>query len=182
MSDGPKPHVGGPILPPGAPTVFLAGMPAAVVGAMCTCAGPPDTIARGSTTVFIGGKPAARMGDTTVHGGIITAGAPTVLIGDSGGGGAGGAQAATMSAARASAAAFVSTAAPPPDPASVWTEIELVDEDGLPVAGESYVVTTGDGRRIEGSLDANGHARIDGLKPGSYRVDFPCMDGRSWDA
>ena len=81
MFDGPKPHVGGPILPPGAPTVFLAGMPAAVVGATCTCAGPPDAIARGSATVFIDGKPAARMGDTTVHGGVITAGAPTVLIG-----------------------------------------------------------------------------------------------------
>lgn len=25
MSDGPKPHVGGPILPPGAPTVFIGG-------------------------------------------------------------------------------------------------------------------------------------------------------------
>ena len=32
MSDGPKPHVGGPILPPGAPTVLIGGMPAARVG------------------------------------------------------------------------------------------------------------------------------------------------------
>jgi uncharacterized Zn-binding protein involved in type VI secretion len=56
-------------------------MPAAVVGDMCTCTGPPDTIAAGSATVFIGGKPAARMGDSTAHGGSIVAGAPTVLIG-----------------------------------------------------------------------------------------------------
>ena len=49
LSDGPKPHVGGPILPPGAPTVLIAGMPAARVGDMCTCVGPPDTIAMGST-------------------------------------------------------------------------------------------------------------------------------------
>ena len=35
MFDGPKPHVGGPILPPGAPTVLIGGMPAARVGDMC---------------------------------------------------------------------------------------------------------------------------------------------------
>jgi uncharacterized Zn-binding protein involved in type VI secretion len=80
LSDGPKPHVGGPILPPGAPTVLIGGMPAARVGDMATCAGPPDTIAAGSSKVMIGGMPAARMGDQTAHGGIITVGAPTVMI------------------------------------------------------------------------------------------------------
>jgi uncharacterized Zn-binding protein involved in type VI secretion len=50
MFDGPKPHVGGPIMPPGAPTVLIGGMPA------------------------------ARMGDSTVHGGVITLGAPNVMI------------------------------------------------------------------------------------------------------
>lgn len=75
------PHVGGPILPPGTPTVLIGGMPAATVGDMCTCVGPPDTILMGSTTVFIGGKPAARMGDPTAHGGSIVLGCPTVLIG-----------------------------------------------------------------------------------------------------
>ena len=76
-----SPHVGGPILPPGVPTVMIGGQPAATVGSMCTCAGPPDSIVMGSQTVFIGGKPAARMGDTTAHGGQITLGCPTVLIG-----------------------------------------------------------------------------------------------------
>ena len=64
MVDGVKPHVGGPILPPGMPTVLIGGMPAARVGDMCTCVGPPDVIAMGSTKVMIGGQPAARMGDT----------------------------------------------------------------------------------------------------------------------
>ena len=81
LSDGPKPHVGGPIMPPGEPTVLIEGMPAAVLGNMCTCAGPPDTIAAGSGTVLIGGKPAARLGDSTAHGGSIILGAFTVLIG-----------------------------------------------------------------------------------------------------
>jgi len=86
----PIPHVGGIISGPGCPTVLIGNMPAATVGDMCICVGPPDTVAIGSTGVLIGGKPAARIGDTTAHGGVIVAGCPTVLIGEtSGGGGAG---------------------------------------------------------------------------------------------
>ncbi len=75
------PHVGGPVLPPGAPTVLIGGLPAACVGDMLVCTGPPDSIIMGSATVMIGGKPAARMGDSTAHGGTIVLGCPTVLIG-----------------------------------------------------------------------------------------------------
>jgi uncharacterized Zn-binding protein involved in type VI secretion len=75
------PHVGGPILPPGAPTVLIGGLPAARVGDMCVCTGPPDSIIAGSGTVLIEGMPAARMGDSTAHGGTIVLGEPTVLIG-----------------------------------------------------------------------------------------------------
>ncbi len=81
MVTGVVPHVGGPILGPGVPTVLIAGMPAAVLGDMCSCVGSPDTIVVGSATVMIGGKPAARMGDSTAHGGSIVLGAPTVMIG-----------------------------------------------------------------------------------------------------
>ena len=68
-------------MPPGCPTVLIGGMPAARVGDMCTCTGPPDTIVKGSGTVLIGGMPAARMGDSTAHGGTIMLGCPTVMIG-----------------------------------------------------------------------------------------------------
>lgn len=81
MVTGTVPHVGGPIVGPGSPTVLIAGMPAAVMGDSCVCTGPPDSIVKGSATVMIGGKPAARLGDTTAHGGSIVAGAPTVMIG-----------------------------------------------------------------------------------------------------
>lgn len=81
MSTGPVPHVGGPVTGPGVPTVLVGGMPAAVVGDMLVCTGPPDVIVKGSATVLIGGKPAARMGDSTGHGGTIVAGLPTVMIG-----------------------------------------------------------------------------------------------------
>jgi uncharacterized Zn-binding protein involved in type VI secretion len=75
------PHVGGPILPPGCMTVLIGFMPAARVGDMCTCVGPPDSIAMGSMTVMIGNMPAARLGDPTTHGGVIVVGLPTVMIG-----------------------------------------------------------------------------------------------------
>lgn len=75
------PHVGGPILPPGCPTVLIGNLPAARATDMCTCVGPPDTIAKGSATVLIGNMPAARMGDTCAHGGTIVGCFPTVMIG-----------------------------------------------------------------------------------------------------
>lgn len=81
MTTGPVPHVGGPVLPPGTVTVLIGGLPAATVGDMAVCTGPPDSIIMGSATVMIGGKPAARMGDSTAHGGKIVAGCPTVIIG-----------------------------------------------------------------------------------------------------
>ena len=81
MVTGVVPHVGGPILPPATPTVLIGGLPAATVGDMCVCVGPPDSIVAGSATVLIGGKPAARLGDSTAHGGTIILGEFTVMIG-----------------------------------------------------------------------------------------------------
>ncbi len=78
---GTVPHVGGPVVGPGAPTVLIGGLPASVSGDNCVCVGPPDTIAMGSATVMITNKPAVRMGDTTGHGGSVVLGLPTVQIG-----------------------------------------------------------------------------------------------------
>ncbi len=80
IDPGPKPHVGGPVLK-GEPKVMIGFSPAARLGDTCTCVGPPDPIAKGSATVMIGYCPAARMGDMTSHGGSITSGCPTVMIG-----------------------------------------------------------------------------------------------------
>lgn len=77
----PIPHVGGPITGPGVPTVLINGMPAAVVGDMAACVGPPDTIAKGSATVMVGNRPVARVGDTTAHGGVVSTGSHNVVIG-----------------------------------------------------------------------------------------------------
>ncbi len=74
------PHVGGPILPPGAVTVLLGGQPAARVGDIVMCVGPPDVIVLGSFTVMFQGQPAAYMGSLTAHGGVVVMGYPLVMI------------------------------------------------------------------------------------------------------
>lgn len=81
LNPGGSPHTGGPVIQ-GIPTVLIGGQAAATVGSMCVCAGPPDTIMKGSSSVMIGGQFAARQGDSTAHGGVITAGFAGVLIGD----------------------------------------------------------------------------------------------------
>ena len=81
INPGPVPHVGGPVVGPGAVTVLIGSQPAARVGDMLVCTGPPDAIVKGSATVLIGGQPAARQGDNTAHGGVIVMGFPTVQIG-----------------------------------------------------------------------------------------------------
>jgi len=82
MVTGIIPHVGGPIVGPGAATVLIGSIPAAVVGDSCVCVGPPSTIVMGSLTVLFMGKPAARSLSQTAHGGMVVGpGLPTVLIG-----------------------------------------------------------------------------------------------------
>ncbi len=83
---GPVPHVGGPIVM-GSPNVLIGNLPAARVGDMAVCVGPPDKVSAGSSGVLINGKQAARLGDSTAHGGKIVMGMPTVLVGGGGGGG-----------------------------------------------------------------------------------------------
>lgn len=95
VNPGPVPHVGGPIIK-GQPNVLTCSMPQARISDLATCVGPPDVVAKGAFTVLVGGMPAARLGDTTAHGGVIVAGAPTVLIGDAGGGGGGGGGASSV--------------------------------------------------------------------------------------
>jgi len=197
MVSGLVPHVGGPILPPGCPTVYINGLPAARVSDMAFCAGGPDVIAMGSFTVLIAGMPAARMGDMTAHGGSIVLGSPNVMIGDAGGG-AGSPAGATMSAARASGVAFTSTrcaaeavreatdrtvpqAGTTEGETFSWIELELKDDDDQPVPFARYLVIPPDDRPREGFLDQHGFARVNGIPPGSCKIRFPDFDGRSWE-
>jgi uncharacterized Zn-binding protein involved in type VI secretion len=206
MVTGTVPHVGGPVLPAGCPTVLIGSMPAARVGDMATCAGPPDSIVKGSATVLIGNMPAARLGDTTAHGGVITVGCPTVMIGDSGAGGGGGSGGGGGGGAGAESAESPSTAGgggPPADgyyddtelsvcqpgqpmqsvgTGTHWLELEMVNQAELPVAGQPYHVVLPDGKEVSGSLDGQGQVRITGIKdPGPCRIAFPELDSAAWE-
>ena len=78
---GVVPHVGGPISGPGQPNVLIGNLPAARIGDMNVCVGPPGVIAVGAPTVLVGGRPLARLTSTAGHGGaIVGPGCPTVLV------------------------------------------------------------------------------------------------------
>ncbi|MFV0607394.1 MAG: PAAR domain-containing protein [Niabella sp.] len=177
LVNGVVPHVGGPILPPGTPTVLIGGMPAATMGDMCTCVGPPDTIVLGSTGVLIGGKPAARMGDITSHGGNIVLGCFTVLIGETSPGGGGGGAAGSAgggaggSAPKAGAkqskdnknskqlkeaAKKGEDTADKQNKDDYKAKFSYVDEAGKPMKDTKYEITTNDGKKYEGKTNSNG--------------------------
>ena len=81
MNDGPKPHIGGPLLQ-GSPTVYIENMMAGREGDPLQCSSPSlDKVKKGSNSVFINGQAAARVGDMTAHGGQITIGVKTVFVG-----------------------------------------------------------------------------------------------------
>ena len=67
---------------------------------------------------------------------------------------------------------------PPPTttPTQTWVEFELIDEEGVPVAGEHYKVTLPDGAVKTGSLDNKGHVRFNKIPSGTCTISFPDLD------
>lgn len=61
-----------------------------------------------------------------------------------------------------------------------WIEIELVDEENQPVPGEAVRVTLPDGSEYNGTLDANGFLRIDGIDEGNCKICFVNLDKEAW--
>jgi uncharacterized Zn-binding protein involved in type VI secretion len=170
----PIPHVGGPIVGPGVPNVLIEGMPAAVVGDMCICVGPPAAIVNGSTGVLIAGRAAARLGDPTAHGGsIVGPGAPTVIIGEMGGGNAKSVVGTPASGESDEGSNAESTK-------SSWIEIQMNDRGGFGLANTKFRLETDAGRIIEGVTDGNGLARVDGIDSGSYKISFPDLPPDGW--
>lgn len=190
MVNGIVPHVGGPVTGPGCPTVLIGGMPAAVMGDMCVCTGPPDTIILGSAGVLIGGKPAVRMGDMTSHGGTIILGCFTVLIGEAGAGGGdgGGVDAPKIDVSKISAKAAAALAnkkaleqaanedsdkAERTDQNDFNAQFSLVDEAENGIADVDYEIETTDGERHTGKTDSSGKtANLSGYTTADCRVSF----------
>jgi len=57
-----------------------------------------------------------------------------------------------------------------------WIEIELLDDAGVPVADELYLVELPDGSKLTGRTDSAGKARVEGVDPGTAKVSFPDLD------
>ena len=71
----------------------------------------------------------------------------------------------------------------PSESPTSWVEIVLVDDDKEPLAGERYRLETPDGRVIEGTTNASGKAREEGLPPGgTCKISFPDLEPSSWKA
>lgn len=163
----PIPHVGGPIMGPGVPTVLIEGMPACVVGDVCICVGPPSAVSSGSTGVLIAGRAAARVGDPTAHGGmILPPGAPTVIIGESGSGNG-------KLVVAAPAAGGMDDGSKLENPTATWIEIVMQDRGGFGVANTKFRLETADGQVIHGVTDGNGVGRVEGIQPGNHKITFP---------
>jgi hypothetical protein len=60
-----------------------------------------------------------------------------------------------------------------PEEALDWIAIQLVDEDGTPVADREFEITCPDGSVRRGTLDSAGRARVDGIVAGLCTVRFP---------
>lgn len=61
-----------------------------------------------------------------------------------------------------------------------WIEIELLDDEGKPVANERWFVELPDGSQKSGRTDGQGRARVDGVDPGTAKVSFPDLDKKMY--
>ena len=59
-------------------------------------------------------------------------------------------------------------------------EIELIDTENHPVAGESWELLLPDGKKRSGELDEKGYALITSVPDGSCQVTFPRLDADAW--
>jgi uncharacterized Zn-binding protein involved in type VI secretion len=147
------PHVGGPILPPGVPTVLIGGLPAATIGDMITCVGPPDV--------------------------ILPPGCPTVLIGTSGGGSGGAGGGAAQAAKDGAHSALVGEQVEGEGPH--WKDIQFVDKAGNPITQVPYELTGVEGQKENYFLTKDGKIKRGNLpKEGQYTVQLFTVYNAKW--
>jgi uncharacterized Zn-binding protein involved in type VI secretion len=129
----------------GSGDVFFDGLPAARQGDATECGG---VMSGGlATTVFINGKPAATVDSVGTHGNKVTAGSGTIVIGNS-----------------HTPAPFI-----PPIPLMLFSHCQHVvmeDQDGNPLQGIPYQITTAKGEVIIGESDAMGRTQLVSGKDG----------------
>jgi uncharacterized Zn-binding protein involved in type VI secretion len=152
MVTGLVPHVGGPIVGPGAPNVLINGKPAALMGDMAVCVGPPDVVAQGNPAVLINGVPVVCQGDLTAHGGVVMSGEANILI----------------------STATPSSQATMPLSQIPFPEVRLVDKLGAAITGNSANLA-----EAQGNIEAiqRGDAEVEPVKR-IYNVRFMNQDGQ----
>ncbi len=150
----PIPHVGGPITL-GSPTVLIGGMPAARMGDMATCVGPPDSIMMGC---------------------------PTVMIGEAGSGSASGGGAGSSGAGSASASAktALSDNVEATTKEKHWIEFEFVDKAGNSISGIPFKFTDTNQKDSFGSLKLDGKINRDSLPEGEGKVVLKSLFNANW--
>nr|MBN2276482.1 PAAR domain-containing protein [candidate division Zixibacteria bacterium] len=174
---------GGTILPSGAPTVLIGGMPAARMGDMHVCPAvnpgtppPPHVgmqIIATCTSVLIAGMPAARVGDTALCSGppsSIVSGCMTVLIGDGGGGGGGGGGGAGKKAGAEAEEAEVKE--------GHYIDAKVVDKGGKPIVGGKYRIKLPDGSETSGPL--TGQVKKSGIDEGNCDIALQAITKAAW--
>lgn len=63
-----------------------------------------------------------------------------------------------------------------------WIEIELIDEEGNPIAGAEYVLNLPDGEEKKGKLNSQAYIKEEDVPPGKCQVSFPDADFLSLQA
>lgn len=154
----------------GSSDVFINGKEALRVGdpgIHAACCGANDwKVAQGAPGVYLNDIAVARIGDPTTHcggPGILISGSANVIIGNYSG----------------SSGAWSS---PRVTPSDSWIELELVDDEGEPVADIRYRIELVDGSIREGRTSPEGRVRITGIDPGTCKISFPDLDGSAWEA
>jgi len=59
-----------------------------------------------------------------------------------------------------------------------WVGMVLFDQDGTPVPNRPYRVIPPDGKQVDGTLDSNGSAILNGLDPGNCQIWCPYVEPR----
>lgn len=141
-------------------TVLIGGQPAARVGDMCQCSGPPDSIAMGCTTVLIG----------TGGGG-----------GGAGMAGAGGKTVEAEKGADAGKSKELAEEAGEADEAETedhYLDVKFVDKGGKPIMGVDYKIKSPDQQTDQGTVF--GKVKKTGVKPGDYEIELKAITKAEW--
>lgn len=184
----------------GAPHVNINGLPAHRLNDMQTHCGGVGRLIKGSPNVIIGdggggGGGGGKGGGSTPSGGYTTPGVapsqgtvgqgPPPGAGPSGGGAGGGASGGGAGGGAGNQSTRPSPSSEElnqkPDKTAV-IEFVLKDQNGKPVPDVKFKIALDDGTAKEGKTDAEGRARVLGLKPGQGKLTFPDLDAHDWKA